>query len=179
MKRLSPSASSAENSWRSDIRCARRRRRHSRWEHLSSLRCGLRSRPTWDAAAHVRCGGRVHGRARHTSLPKGARTRRHPGSTPPAMHPLGGHPGSLGRSSSAPPAGGSSRSSWPMAPYRSPGLSRRSNERSSYSVTSPMAFPISRWRPPTRGGDPMVGQGASLNVAVAGSLVLYRLAGMA
>lgn len=26
---------------------------------------------------------------------------------------------------------------------------------------------------------PMVGQGASLNVAVAGSLVLYRLAGMA
>jgi tRNA G18 (ribose-2'-O)-methylase SpoU len=26
---------------------------------------------------------------------------------------------------------------------------------------------------------PMVGQGASLNVAVAGSLVLYRLAGLA
>ena len=71
-------------------------------------------------------------------------------------------------------------SSWPRAPFRSPGSSR------------PGSAPSCCWGTSTAGcrtdvvesADlcveiPMVGQGASLNVAVAGSLVLYRLAGLA
>jgi len=70
-------------------------------------------------------------------------------------------------------------SSWRTAPYRYLDWERRASRRLSSSATSTRAFPP-RW---VESADvcveiPMVGKGASLNVAVAGSLVLYRLAGL-
>ena len=60
------------------------------------------------------------------------------------------------------------------------GFRSRGSRRSSCSATSPTAFPEEMVdAADTCVEIPMVGAGRSLNVAVAGSLVLYRLAGLA